>query len=268
MQSYVAAFNRHDVNAIAAHWAEDGRLTMPKGTRINGWKAIERFLADQFAAHKGASLELSEPTLRFFSPEVVENEGSARTTTADGPKDFAYRAFLVKRAGMWRIADLHVNNPATSSFVQAEAPARNPLLDLEWLIGSWSESSGDSTIETEFEWAKNRRFITEHFRVAVKNGVDIEGTQVIGWDPIQATIRSWVFDSEGGFGEGVWSREGNRWIVRTNGVLPDGRRASAVHVYRKADDERYGWRSIARKVDNNFLPNIDEAFLTRKSVRR
>ena len=29
-------------------------------------------------------------------------------------------------------------------------------------------------------------------------------TQRIGWDPAAKQIRSWEFDSEGGFGEGTW----------------------------------------------------------------
>ena len=43
---------------------------------------------------------------------------------------------------------------------------------------------------------------------------DLEGTQVIGWDPAAGTIRSWMFDSDGGFGEGTWSKKDNSWIVK------------------------------------------------------
>ena len=60
---------------------------------------------------------------------------------------------------------------------------------------------------------------------------DLEGTQVIGWDPAAGTIRSWMFDSDGGFGEGIWSKKDNSWIVKFSQVLPDGRKASATNIY-------------------------------------
>jgi hypothetical protein len=55
----------------------------------------------------------------------------------------------------------------------------------------------------------------------------MEGWQIIGWDPLEERIRSWTFDGEGGFGEGTWTREGDRWLLRETGVAPDGTRTSA-----------------------------------------
>ena len=51
------------------------------------------------------------------------------------------------------------------------------------------------------------------------------GSQRIGWDPLAKKIHSWVFDSEGGLAEGVWTRDGNRWIVKLSGVTRDGKPA-------------------------------------------
>ena len=45
----------------------------------------------------------------------------------------------------------------------------------------------------------------------------------IGWDPATEQIRSRVFDSDGGFGQGTWKKKGNRWYIQQSGVLPDGR---------------------------------------------
>ena len=54
--------------------------------------------------------------------------------------------------------------------------------------------------------------------------------QRIGWDPLTKQIKSWVFDSEGGYGDEFWTRKGNQWVIKSTGVLPDGRTASATHV--------------------------------------
>ena len=67
---------------------------------------------------------------------------------------------------------------------------------------------------------------------------DLEGTQVIGWDPAAGTIRSWMFDSDGGFGEGIWTKNDNTWIVKFSQVLPDGRKASATNIYTLVDATR------------------------------
>ena len=60
-------------------------------------------------------------------------------------------------------------------------------------------------------------------------------TQRIGWDPLTKQIKSWVFDSEGGYGDGLWTRKGNQWVIKSTGVLPDGRIA---HGHQHPDPSR------------------------------
>ena len=61
----------------------------------------------------------------------------------------------------------------------------------------------------------------------------LEGWQIIGWDPIDERIRSWTFDSEGGFADGYFTREGSRWLLRETGVAPDGSRTGADNTITK-----------------------------------
>src|SRR5947208_10262820 len=56
-------------------------------------------------------------------------------------------------------------------------------------------------------------------------------------DPQARRVRSWIFDAAGGFGEGAWTREGNRWVVKTTSVLQDGKRATATIVLGPGDAE-------------------------------
>ncbi len=90
------------------------------------------------------------------------------------------------------------------------------------------------------------------------------GMQLIGWDPAANTIRSWVFDSDGGITEGVWSRRDDGWSIRAVGVLPDGRKASMVNIIRLIDANTFTLQSIGREVDGELLPNIDEVTVVRK----
>ena len=49
------------------------------------------------------------------------------------------------------------------------------------------------------------------------------GQQRIGWDPLARQFKSWVFDSQGGFGEGEFSHDGDAWLIKARGVRSDGR---------------------------------------------
>jgi hypothetical protein len=68
------------------------------------------------------------------------------------------------------------------------------------------------TIHSKYDWARGGSFITRN--VTVKRGDEpvMEGWQVIGWDLVEEGIRSWTFDDAGGYSEGRWTREGQRWL--------------------------------------------------------
>jgi hypothetical protein len=128
------------------------------------------------------------------------------------------------------------------------------------------DASPDSTVETTVSWTKNKAFLSSTFRVSVPGMDDLEGTQVIGWDPTTETFHSWMFDSDSGFGEGIWKSHNDRWVVKFKQVLPDGRKASATNIYKLVDDDHYTWQSIGREVDGQFAPNIEEVNVVRKSA--
>ena len=62
----------------------------------------------------------------------------------------------------------------------------------------------------------------------------MSGTQRIGWDGSLEKFKSWVFDTEGGFAEGIWTEIEDRWVVKATGVRPDGDACSATHTYELA----------------------------------
>jgi hypothetical protein len=94
------------------------------------------------------------------------------------------------------------------------------------------------------------------FAVSFGDQIDIFVIQVIGWDASAGKIRSWVFDSDGGFGEGTWTKKGNRWLVDANATLPDGRKTSAINVMTVLDKNTITWESTGRDLDGEILPNI------------
>ena len=75
-----------------------------------------------------------------------------------------------------------------------------------------------------------------------------------------------MFDSDGGFGEGIWTKKDNTWIVKCPQVLPDGRKASATNIYTLVDGNTFTWKSIGRKVDGKFSPNVEEVKIVRNRI--
>jgi hypothetical protein len=146
------------------------------------------------------------------------------------------------------------------------------LKELGWMIGTWVDEDDKARIETTCQWTKNQTFITRSFTVSIRDRVEISGMQIIGWDAAKKQIRSWVFDSDGGFGEGVWTKKENkdkketRWYVQTTGILNDGRKSSAVNVFTYVDADRFTWQSVNRAVDGELLPNVDEVVVVRQKA--
>ena len=166
----------------------------------------------------------------------------------------------MKKDGQWKLDSVRETDVP-------EAPAASsPLQDLAWLVGEWIDDSPDATIAATVTWTKNKTFLNYAFKASAPGMDDLEGTQVIGWDPAAGTIRSWMFDSDGGFGEGIWSKKDNSWIVKFSQVLPDGRKASATNIYTLVDANTFTWKSIGRKVDEEFLPNVEEVKMVRKTA--
>jgi hypothetical protein len=157
------------------------------------------------------------------------------------------------------------SDSAQKAKARAEAVARKTPLDtLDWLVGDWVATGDQMTADFSCDYTKNESFLFRPFRIVQKNGDSLSGTQVIAWDPMQATIRSWTFDSMGGFGEETWSQSGNRYSIRAKYILPDGGTGSAIHVLTYIDDNTATWKSVNREIDGVLQPDTAEVTLVRK----
>ncbi len=261
VESYVAAFNQGDAQALAAFWAPEAVYTNPlSGEQVVGREAIEKQFAAIFAEAKGVKLEAKSEAIQFVSPNVAVEQGTAKVIRPDqAPEESDYTAVYVKRDGQWlldRVTEEDVPAPAPSHYEQ--------LKKLEWMIGRWVDQDDQATVVTECNWTKNNSFMTRSFTVQIRDRIDLSGMQIIGWDPAAKQIRSWVFDSDGGFGQGTWQKKGNRWYIEQSGVLPDGRKSTAVSIITYVDDNTCTLQSVNRTVDGELQPNIDEVEITKE----
>ncbi len=145
-----------------------------------------------------------------------------------------------------------------------QVPSNTHLKELDWLAGKWFDKENNSIIEMESSWDQHKNFLTQKFNVTEQGKLDLKGFQIIGWDPIRQQIRSWVFDSDGGFGEGVWTKQGDKWLVEVEHTLPNGLKGSAQHIYSNIQKDSYTWESTGREVGGNILPNLEPATVHRK----
>ena len=259
--AYVAAYNNHDAKAIAAMWSPEAVYMDPDtGEAAVGREAIEKVFAGTLADVKDARLEIDVKSIKFVSPNVAIETGVARVVRPKTkPEETTYTAVNVKREGKWlldRISEEEPPVPPPSNYEH--------LKDLEWMVGSWIDRDEQATIQTDCEWTKNKNFMTRSFAMVIGDRINMAGMQIVGWDPVAKQIRSWVFDSDGGFSEGKWKRKGDRWFIQQIGTLPDGGKTSAVNVIKQIDNNSFTWQSVERSVNGDPLPEVDEVLIVRK----
>jgi hypothetical protein len=85
---------------------------------------------------------------------------------------------------------------------------------------------------------------------------------------VRQQIRSWIFDSNGGFGESTWVSDGEDWLIRASNVLPDGSRSTAENVLTKVDDNKFTWESQNRTLNGEPQPSLDKTEVQRVAGSR
>jgi uncharacterized protein (TIGR02246 family) len=259
---YVEAFNKHDAETLAGFWSPDAvYLDRATGEQVVGRPEIAKRFTALFKNQPETKMTVNTESIRFVSPNVAVEQGTSKEMSGKGEaEDVPYTAVYIKRDAQWmldRVTDQENKEPP-SHYEQ--------LKPLEWMVGRWVDKDDDdnATIETDCNWTKNKNYLTRSYAVTIGDQIELSGMQVIGWDPSAKTIRSWTFDSDGGFAEATWEHKGDRWYIRNKGVLADGRKATMTNVIRKIDDNSFTWQTIERTAGGEILPNIDEVVIQRQ----
>ncbi|APW62706.1 YybH family protein [Paludisphaera borealis] len=266
---FTRAFNAGDAKAVAALFTDQARIATEGGKTVEGRSAVEKLFAASFEATPGQTIAVKTESLRLLGTEAALEEGTATITvptTQDANADSRaetsrYSAAYVKKDGKWLQDSIHDYPMIDAS---AEKTAHDHLKELEWLVGEWMDEDDNAEVHTSCDWSDGRSYLLRNYKVKVQGRVESSGVHRIGWDPRFNQFRSWAFDSEGGFSEGLWSRDGDRWIIKTTGVLKDGRAVSATNVLTRLNRDALRWGSIDRTLGNNALPDAEDAVLVRR----
>jgi uncharacterized protein (TIGR02246 family) len=253
VQSFQDAYNQQDAAKLAAQWASDATYINPvTGESAEGREAIKKLFKEKFAQNKKRHLEITIKSIEFPNAnEAIEN-GVMKVTIDDQPaQQVNYQAEYVRQNGKWLVK--------TFNEIELQEPSSNfeHLKDLAWLVGKWEDSDENVDILFNTQWDKYKNFITQHFKMKIYGQDDIEGKLIIAWDSVKNVIRSWVFDSDGEFGEGTWEKVGKSWYATMRYTLSDGRVASSKNIYTPVDDHSYTFASVEREVDGEILPNMN-----------
>jgi len=260
LYNFLAAFNRGDADALAKFFTEKAELVDDTGDIVTGREAIRKEYADAFAKDPGMNLEVAIDWFRWVSDNVVLQHGNAKLTHKDGGVTYSqYTAAHVKKEGKWLIAMIREVPTASDDGSLQESN----LHALEWLVGDWVDGDDSGHIQTTVAWTRSKNFLLRTYSVTTQMGVELEGTEVISWDQSRGILRSWIFDTNGTFGEAIWLRRGENWYVRLNATLPTGKKAAAVHIYTPRGPNSYTFQSVGRSVDGEMQPDLDEVVVRR-----
>jgi uncharacterized protein (TIGR02246 family) len=263
LEQNIQAFNKHDAAALAANWTAEGEYIRNDGEPLRGRAEIEKGYAEFFKTLKGKStLEAQMDGLRFTSADTAVSEVTLRLKNAEGELIASSwrNTLVVREGGQWKVTIVQEWDRDDGIDVS--------LNELEWLIGTWHVATKDREVTTVYEWDENKAFIRGKYTVKEGAKVIESGLQMIGKDNAEGAIHSWVFQSDGGFGDGFWAREGKKWTVDFYGVTPDGRELTATALYIHFDANTYAWQSVDQTVDGQSIPDTQPIKVTKQKQEK
>jgi uncharacterized protein (TIGR02246 family) len=230
--AYQEAFNAGRADQLAALPARDAAWVDSNGTVHSGRDAIRAVLSKAFAAAPGRTIEFAVEQVRPLGEDVLLETGSSIVTGPDGERaTSAYTTVYAKDGDDWRIAQITETAPAT------EPSPASQLSALRWLEGEWRGEDTQRPITLEIAEGQNGNFLTIKYAFG-ENGDEGASTEIVGYDAAEDRVRSWTFDSAGGFSEAVWQSDGANWLLVSKSVNPDGTRGSSQLEIRPAADGR------------------------------
>jgi uncharacterized protein (TIGR02246 family) len=273
---FVEAYNRRDADAVAALFTDDARIFDEEDRVTEGRPAIRTRFAGFFETTEKLTLRLEPGTIRFLSDDVAVEDGVAVAVPAPGSDEqaggqggaaderrSAYTATHVRRDGIWLTAE--VRDRAEEPAADGRDDGDLAVDELAWLAGEWVDEDDTGVVYTSCRRSDDQKYLLREFRLNLAGLPPTSGTQRIGWDPVREQIRSWAFDSDGGFTEGYWTRVApDRWVIKTEGFLRDGRTVSATNILARVGPDSYRWTSVDRVVGDEAPDDVEDDLVVRR----
>jgi uncharacterized protein (TIGR02246 family) len=251
--AFVKAYNAGDPKAVAALFSPEAQIIDEDGETTQGRDAIEKRVRGTFAESPQGRIKLNVESIRFIGSALAIETGKSTVTPSPGgtPDVSRYTAVHLKSSdGKWLMGFVRESE-------ETELTNSERLKPLEWLVGDWIDESPDSVVITSCKWSDNKNFLLSDINIRVQGSNAMHLTQRIGWDPLTKQVKSWLFDSDGGYGESFWTRDGDRWLVKATAVRRDGTTASMTNIYTPTGKDSYTWQTTDRVVAGEVLPPME-----------
>ncbi len=260
--AYAKAFASGEADALGALYTENAQYTTEDGEVLEGREAIVARARAGFESKIARTISISPTSIRLLAPGVIVEKGTAAVTVGDEDRGTSsYTVTRVKLGDQWLIADVQ-----ESALAPAD-PAASAMASLAWLAGEWKLDKEDSAATTKVEWILDGRFLVSTLSFS-RNGAPYSEVEVIGYDPRAGRIRSWVFDSEGGLGQGSWRQEDDKWLILRESVMPDGGAFSSQQIITMISDDSFSFEAVNRMLDDQALPNLDRRTVSRVTAAK
>ncbi|MDB5336446.1 MAG: SnoaL-like domain protein [Planctomycetaceae bacterium] len=257
MLSFGEAFQKGDAPAAAAFLTSGAELIALEGITVRGRDAIQEAFTNHFSKDARPKIHLDVGSLDFPSRDTAVQEGVMKITAAGGEHTTNnYSVLLVREDGKWYLAS-----------IREWALEKSPLEELEWLIGSWSAKGKDAEAQTTYEWFGNKTFIKAQFSIREKE-TTVTGMQLIGIDQETGNLRTWTFEADGGYGEGVVNRDGNKWVFETATALTDRRLMTSSNILIHVDKNTFTWQPIDLTIDGEQIANLPPVKVLRVEAKK
>jgi uncharacterized protein (TIGR02246 family) len=253
---FVKAFNNGDAKAVATFWTKNAEYIAPDGEAVRGRPAIEKEYAEFFKNNPKATLKMQVDSRRLLGRHTALLEGNLEVQLPGNKEPSVSRssALLIHEDDGWKLASVREWMPDPNELVS--------LKDVEWLLGDWVAKGNNAEVRVNYEWDEGKGFIRGHYTLKQDGKATSSGTQIIGKNPAGG-LRSWVFDSSGIFGESLWSRDENRWLIEASGTLPDGTEVTAVNLLIPLGKDAFTWQSVERMAAGSPLPDVPPVKVSR-----
>ena len=258
-EATLKAFNAADANGMAALFMEKGELVDENGNVYTGRAEIAAVFKSFFEKFPKAVLGMEVTSVRTIGDSLAVEEGIRQITAEEGAvaAQMRYVAVRDKVGDKWPIASYR-------EFADDPAPtAQEMLQSLAFLVGDWVDESPAGRTAISYRWSEDGNYLLGDYALSVGGQPESMSSQRIGWDPVEGVLRSWTFDSDGGFSQGEWTPVDDGWVAKTEATMPDGSTASATVMLVIKDQDHFVVRSIDRIVAGGEEPDF-ELMIARK----
>jgi uncharacterized protein (TIGR02246 family) len=262
--AYTKAINSGDAAAIVKFWTPDADYVNDAGQTFKGRAALGKLFNENLASLKGKKFAFETKSIRTIAPGVAIEDGVGSFTGDDEDQSQAvsrYTTVWVRSGDQWLISSAR-----DLGDMPTEQKAGSPLKQLAWMVGDWHSESSEAQVEMSCAPTLDNKWLKQKYEVKSKDGQSFTVVTLIGYDPSSGQIRSWFFDSRGGFGDGVWNRDGNSWKIAATGIVADGRRGSSTNVWKFTDNNNALWQSKDRQLEGMPMPETEVKFVRKAAA--